>query len=110
MKNTHLENKEELIGQYLNRVLWSDVDPIGKIVGFRGKFIALVQRVEAGENLTKMEFYAGGFSAHCPNNWSQRYEYRETEEVFEVSLSKSSMKKNFIQIGPNPRKHYDYNF
>ncbi len=110
MENQTIKNREELIGKYLNRVLYSDVDPIGKIVGLKGKFIAIVQRVEAGDNLTKMEFIAGGFSAHCPNNYSQKYNFVETDEIFEVSLSNSNMKNRFISIDEKPRKHYDYNF
>ena len=51
----------DLIGKYVNRCLWSDVDPIGKIVGIKGKYIALIQPVVASENKTKMEFIAGGF-------------------------------------------------
>ena len=27
---------EELIGKYINQVLWSDINPVGKIVGITG--------------------------------------------------------------------------
>ena len=37
IKNNKLEANNELIGKYVNQVLWSDVDPVGKIVGIKGK-------------------------------------------------------------------------
>ena len=111
MKNTkENQNNTELIGKYLNRVLWSDVDPIGKIIGVKGKHKVIVQRVEAGENKVKMDFVKGGFSAVCLNNYSQEYDFFETDEIFEVSISKTNMEKRFIRINDKPRKHYDYNF
>ncbi len=105
-----LELTPELIGKYINQVLWSDVDPIGKIVGIKGKSKVLIQPVVAGENKAKMEFVPGGFSAVCINQYNQSYEFTEVGEVFEASLSNSSMKKNFWRISDSPRKFYDYNF
>lgn len=107
MRNT-FKATEELIGKYINRYLWTDVQPVGKIIGIKSKSIVIVQRVVAGENLNKMEFIAGGFSAHCPNNHSQKYEFFETEEVFEVRLSKQYLKQ--CRIDRLPHNFYDYNF
>ena len=103
-------NTPELIGKYINKVLWSDVEPIGKIVALKGKYKVIVQKVEATENKTKMEFERGGFSFHCPNNHQQRYDFFETDEFIELSISESNMKKSFLRIGDSPRKFYDYNF
>jgi hypothetical protein len=105
-----LEVNNELIGKYINRVLWSDVDPVGKIIGVKGKTKVIIQPVKAGENKVKMEFIAGGFSAHCINQSFQEYDFLEKGEPFIVSLSNSSLNKRFWRINEYPRKWYDYNF
>ena len=110
MKKEKLILTEELVGKYINRVLWSDVYPVGKIVAIKGKTKVVIQPVKASENLTKMEFVVGGFAGHCVNQWDQRYEFVEEGATFEVSLSNSSMKRSFLQIADQPRKYYDYNF
>lgn len=101
---------ENLIGKYLNRYLYSDVQPIGKIIGLKKntKSKVIVQRVEASENKTQMEFVSGGFSAICTNQWAQEYDFSETEEVFEVRLSNGYLKN--VRVEDIPVKFYDYNF
>jgi hypothetical protein len=108
MKKLELNN--ELIGKYINRVLWSDVDPVGKIIAIKGKSKVIIQPVKAGENKVKMEFVAGGFSFHCLNQGSQEYDFIEKGEPFIVSLSNSSLNKRFWRINEHPIKYYDYNF
>ena len=110
MKNEKFIVTEELVGKYLNQVLWSDVNPIGKIVDIKGKTKVIVQPVKAGPNKAKMEFIPGGFSAHCTNMYDQHYDFIERGEMFEISLSNSSMKRSFLGISDYPSKHYDYNF
>ena len=110
MKKEKFIVSEELIGKYINRYLWSDVNPVGKIVGVKGKTKVVIQPVVAGTNKAKMEFIPGGFSAHCTNMYDQSYDFIERGEVFEISLSNFSMKKNFLGISGHPSKHYDYNF
>lgn len=105
MTNT---NNTQIIGKYLNRIGYSDVTPIGKVIGTRGKTIAIVQRVTADEQLTKLEWISGGFAGVCVNQCNQEWKYVETEEVFEVRLSKEFLKR--VSIDNNPRKFYDYNF
>ena len=101
---------EELIGKYINQVLWSDINPVGKIVGIKGKTKVLIQPIVAGKNKTKMEFVEGGYAGHCINMYDQSYDYTETGEVFEAPLSRTGMKKKFWKIHDVPQKHYDYNF
>lgn len=108
MTNNQTAVTPELIGKYLNRYGWSDVNPIGKIIGLVGKSSVLVQRVEAGENKTKMDFVSGGFAGVCINQGSQCYDFSETEETFKVRISKSLLKN--IRIQDAPVKYYDYNF
>ena len=110
VKNQKFELTNELIGKYINLVLFSDVDPVGKIVGIKGKTKILIQPVYASENKTKMEYIPGGFAGHCTNMYDQSYEFYEDGEVFEATLSKSGMRSKFWVIGDNPRKFYDYNF
>ena len=110
VKNERFQVTNELIGKHINRVLFSDVDPVGKIVGIKGKTKVLIQPISASENKTKMEYVAGGFAGHCVNMYDQSYEFYEDGKVFEATLSKSGMKKRFWVISDNPRKFYDYNF
>lgn len=101
---------EELIGKYINQVLWSDINPVGKIVGVKGKTKVLIQPVKAGKNKTKMEYIEGGFAGHCVNMYDQEYDYTEQGEVFEATLSRTGMKKKFWKIHDCPQRFYDYNF
>lgn len=107
MKNK-IYTDPSMIGKYLNRYGWSDIDPIGKIIGIKSKTQLIVQKVEAGENLTKMNFIPGGFFAHCDNQHAQTYNLTETEEQFTFRISKSSLKN--VRIQDAPVKFYDYNF
>ena len=109
MKKEKFVVTQELIGKYINQYLWSDVNPIGKIVAIKGKTKVVVQPVVASENLTKMEYVVGGFAGHCVNQWDQRYEFTEQGEVFEMTLSNSKLKRG-IGIADQPRRYYDYNF
>lgn len=101
------QTSEEIIGKYINRHGYSDIDPVGKIVGIKSKTIVLVQPVEAGDNKTKMEWVVGGFAGHCVNQYAQSYDFTEVGEVFELRMSVGN--KSLI-ISDNPIKYYDYNF
>jgi hypothetical protein len=105
-----LEVNNELIGKYINRVLWSDVDPVGKIIGIKGKTKIIIQPIQAGKNKVKMEYIVGGFAGHCYNQGDQEYDFNEYGNPFETSLSSSSLKCNSWSIDERPRKYYDYNF
>jgi hypothetical protein len=98
---------EDLIGKYINRHGYSDIDPVGKIVGIKSKTIVFVQPVVAGENKTKMEWVAGGFAGHCVNQHAQSYDFTEEGEVFEMRLSSGD---RCHRISEKPIKYYDYNF
>ena len=100
----------ELIGKYINRGLFTDIDPVGKIVGIKGKTTVLIQPIQASRNLTEMKFNPGGFAGHCVNQDEQSYEFTEVGEVSEVKLSNTFMKNFRWYIHNEPRKYYDYNF
>jgi len=99
-----------LIGKYVNQVLYTDVNPVGKIIGIKGKTKVIIQPVEAGPNKAKMEYIPGGFVGHCYNQNEQQYDYAEVGEPFEAAISNSSLKGRGWRIGDSPRKYYDYNF
>ncbi len=106
-----MENSnKELIGKYINTYLWSDVNPLGKIVGVKGKSTLILARVNyKRDESVKMDFVPGGFSAHCTNNHSQKWLYTVDEtDTFTVRLSKTFLKRNRIQ--DNPYHFYDFNF
>ena len=63
-----------LIGKYINQVLYTDVNPVGKIIGIKGKTKVIIQPVEAGPNKAKMEYIPGGFVGHCYNQNEQEYD------------------------------------
>lgn len=97
-----------MTGKYLNRYGYSDVEPVGKIIGVSGKSTLIVQRVEATENTTKMEFHSGGFSANCSNNEEQKWLFVELDKIIKVRLSKALLRTHKIE--DEPGKFYDYNF
>lgn len=105
---TQINTSADMIGKYLNRYLYSDVYPIGKIVEIKSKTTVIVQRVTPTENKTKMKFQLGGFSAHCVNNYAQDYDFILEAERFEIRLSKQFLK--YVRIDDQPVYFYDFNF
>ena len=108
MARTTFTATEDMIGKYINEYLYSDVNPVGKIVGIKSKTILYVQPIEATKNKTEMEFIPGGFSAHCTNNSAQEWEFEEVGEVVEMRMTLGLY--DWRKIADAPRKHYDYNF
>ena len=98
---------EDMIGKYINNHGYSDINPIGKIVGIKSKTIVYVQPVDAGKNLTQMEFVSGGFVGHCVNQADQSYEFTEVGDVFQMRLGAGDKSS---RISNRPIKYYDYNF
>jgi len=110
MKNTQTVADASLIGKYINEYLWSDVLPLGKIIGVKGKSTLIMARVHyTRDESVEMNFIPGGFSAHCTNNHSQKWIYTVDEtDTFTVRLSKSFLRRNKIQ--DTPYHFYDFNF
>ena len=113
-KRQVLTATSDLIGKYINRVLWSDIDPVAKIIGIQGKNTLVCCKVTASENLTpheEMNFEAGGFVGHYHEQGKQRYNFTEhNDKVFNIRYSESMRKKKFLYIHDTPSKFYDYNF
>lgn len=100
---------ETTVGKYLNRYMYTDVLPIGKIIGVKSKTTVWVQRVVSEPDPSwKPEYVVGGFSAVCLNNYAQTWLFKETEEIFPVRISKQLLKS--VGIDDKPVKHHDYNF
>ena len=109
-KENQMKNQpnQELIGKYVSMRLWTDVQIIGIIIGVRGKSIIEIQKMEATKQTEKLDFHIGGFSAHCSNNYNQKWEFAEIEGKEEMRLGKSFEKR--YSITESPRHFYDYNF
>lgn len=107
---TTLNNtNSELIGKFINEYLYTDVNPIGKIVGLKGKTTILVKEIEAERDLSvEMKFVEGGFAGHCYNQYEQKWFFKETERITEMRISKKFLR--WFKIENEPRKFYDFNF
>lgn len=104
------ETNPNMIGKYINRYLYSDVQVVGKIVGIKSKTIVEVQRLEARKDPNwKPEWIPGGFSAICLNQNSQEWIFTETDEIIELRLSEGILKR-CLKIQDVPVEFYDYNF
>ena len=98
-----------LIGKYINQYGYSDVNPIGKIIGIKGKSTLIVQTVKAMISSDwKPEWMPGGFSAICINNAHQRWEFTEEDHHIEIRYSKQFLKRHKVE--DHPKSYYDYNF
>lgn len=104
---SRFQSSEEMIGKYINRHYYSDIEPLGRIVGIKSKTILYVQPVVAGENKTKMEWVSGGFAGHCVNQSEQSYDFTDVGEVIEIRMSAGD---RCMRISDRPIKYYDYNF
>ena len=104
-----VQTSPELIGKYLNFRGYSDITPVGKIIGLTGKTILLVQRITFElDPEFKPHYEPGGFSAICTNQSDQKWIFTETEEVVKIRFSKALLRSHTVD--PHPRRFYDYNF
>ena len=101
---------KELIGKYVNQSLYTDINPVGKIIGTRGKTILIVKRVIEKKQTEQMEFIKGGFAGHCINQHEQKWEFEEIDSVIEVKISKQWGRRGQMYISDKPVMYYDYNF
>ncbi len=101
---------QDLIGKYVNQSLYTDINPVGKIIGTRGKTILIVKRVMEVKQTKEMEFISGGFAGVCTNQHEQEWTFEEVEDVFEVKMNKQWGRRGQMYIADKPRMYYDYNF
>lgn len=112
MKTVENVTNESLVGKYINEILYSDINPVGKIIGTRGRTVLIVARVtEERDDSVKMKFIIGGFAGHCVNQEEQKWKFTVNEEdTFEMRWTPGKLKIGYNRICDEPRKYYDYNF
>lgn len=98
----------DLIGKFLNRYGYSDINPVGKIVALVGKQSVKVELYAATEQITKLEFQVGGFSAHCVNQGAQQWNIESRNEFVTIRMSAVFLRS--VRVEDEPVKYYDYNF
>ncbi len=98
----------DMVGKFVNRYLYTDIQPVGQIVAIKGKGTLVIRKVVASSNKTKMDYVVGGFSAICTNQGEQEYDFEILDETIEMRYSKQFLKQ--YGIDSKPRKYYDYNF
>ena len=104
-----MEN-QELIGQYVNQSHYTDITPVGKIIGVKGKKTLIIKRVIEKKQTQEMNFVAGGFAGHCTNQYDQKWTFEELEDIFEVKMNSKWGQRGQMYISDEPRMFYDYNF
>jgi hypothetical protein len=103
-----MEKLDGLVGKFVNAYFYSDINPVGVVVGVKGKTIIVIKRVVATKQITKLEFMAGGFAGTCINQGNQEWVYEELEELVEMRVGNKFNKQ--YRIEDKPYKYYDYNF
>ena len=98
---------ENMIGKFLNLHLYTDINPIGKIVGIKSKTVLLIQPIKETKNNAKMEFISGGFAGHCVNQHDQDWGFEEYGDVREHKMYATDRS---VRISDNPIMYYDFNF
>lgn len=104
------ETTPDMIGKYVNRSLYTDAYCVGKIVDIKSKTKVILERMKAELSPEwKPEWHAGGFSAHCSNQRTQKWIHTPTGELFEMRLSAGDLRRG-LRIAEQPYHYYDYNF
>ena len=105
-----MKRNEGLIGKFVNRYLFSDINPVGKIEGIKGKSTIILNPVDVVKDEEfKPNYIVGGFAAHCDNQDEQKWIFNVNEsKTFEMRVSNEMLKQ--YRIDDKPRKFYDYNF
>lgn len=102
---------ESLVGMYLNRQGYSDTNPVGKVIGVTGKSTLIVQQVttttDSPINKNDLKWEAGGFAGCCVNSYNQKWEFKFTETIIKIRVSKG---ERYIYAATEPHKYYDFNF
>lgn len=104
-------SNRDLIGLYVSRHLWSDVNVVGVVTGVFGKTGIIIQPMEAKKNF-KPEFIAGGFSAHCTNQSAQEWTFDvlKEDDPIRLRVNKSFFRHKFMRFHREPYHYYDFNF
>ena len=102
--------------QYANHLGYSDVNPYEVVKVVSGKTLEIRSMTAEKDDSVKLEFQAGGFSAHCSNQQKQKWFINSNPdgEVKRIRLSKNGKwfdkYGNRFSLSDKPVKFYDYNF
>ena len=101
----------DFVGMYVNHHMFTDAHPVGVIVGTYGKTGIIVQPVSCTELNWQPEFHAGGFSAHCSNNYDQRWAFTvdTSRKPIKMRLTRS-MAECGDRVNTRPVRFHDNNF
>jgi len=106
-----------MIEKYANQLGWTDCEP-HEIVKEVSKITLEIKAMHSEKDESvKMEFQVGGFSAHCLNNYAQKWIITSLDDapVFRIRYSKAKQTwcdkyGRRYQLSDAPQKFYDYNF
>jgi len=99
---------------YMNRKGYTDVEPYEIVRVVSPKCVEIRAMDTEFLNKDEMKFHAGGFSAHCSNNYSQKYSYKSNEQnpIKRIRLRKNGWGNGHTKYNHSmkPCKFYDFNF
>lgn len=102
--------------QYANHHGYSDINPFEVIKAVSAKTLEVRSMTAVEDKSVKLEFHAGGFSAHCSNQQDQKWFITSNPEgeVKRIRLSNKGYWQdkygNKFILSDKPIKFYDYNF
>lgn len=101
--------------EYANHYGYSDVNPYEVVRRVSDKTIEIREMDAERDESVKLEFHAGGFSAHCSNQHEQKWFIKSNPEnpVIRIRWSKKGWKDKHgrkFDLRDHPTKFYDYNF
>lgn len=101
--------------KYANHLGYTDVTPFEIVRVVSAKTLEVREMKCERDESVKLEFHAGGFSAHCSNQRDQRWFITSDESapVRRIRLGKRGWKDAHggrFDVSDKPVRFYDYNF
>jgi hypothetical protein len=107
--------------KYCNMKGWTDSEPYEVIKVVSDKCLEIRFMKSEKNPDYNPDFVAGGFSAHCTNNYDQKWIITSCPEAKTIRVRKRKTVKNYgegvywhqtarYQLADEPHKFYDYNF
>jgi hypothetical protein len=99
------------IRQFCNEFGYSDVEPY-EVVKVISANCVEVREMATKQIVFPSQFFVGGFSAHCADNFNQKYEYTSDpcRPTIRIRKGKKGWGNGKFRMANHPHKHYDYNF
>ena len=101
--------------EFANHHGYSDVNPFEVIRVISDKTLEVREMEASRDTSVKLDFEAGGFSAHCLNQSEQKWLIASdpSKPVIRIRFGKLGWKDAHgrrFSLSDHPRKFYDYNF